>query len=190
MHFVFDVDDTGAKTHPFYVKHFRENFDIELPKDVYATPENAGPHFYDFVNSGYFLDKVEMYEGFAEAIFQIKRDGHSASVCSHRGYHPMGMSKTRKLFGQELWNQFDNHYFLDPLRTPNKMDFLESVIEGPFVILDDRPHFSSELDPEDYNNIVLFDQPWNKHLPFPRIGKYDENFLPFLYAQAKRLTNF
>lgn len=191
MKLVFDWDDTALLTHPYYVKVLKETHGDDLPLDQYFTKDNGGTGFLGLMESGSFMDKVEIRSGFIEMVRRLVAEGHEIYSCSHRGYHRMGHVLTRKLFTEEEWNLFTEHYFLDPATTPNKVEFLQEVFDGEdFIIFDDRPHFTCEHSEEDAEHIVLFDQPWNKELPFDRVFAFDENFISVLDKKLEIYSNF
>lgn len=191
MKLVFDWDDTGLRTHPFIVAFLKEKHGDDLPIDQYLTPDNGGSGFLGLMESGEFLDKVEIRDGFIAMVRRLIAEGHEVYSCSHRGYHAMGHILTRKLFTDEEWNLFTEHYFLDPIQSPNKIEFLLEVFDGEdFILVDDRPHFTCENEAEDADFIILFDQPWNRELSFPRVNAFDESFIRVLDERIQNLSNF
>lgn len=190
MKIVFDWDDTALRTHPFYVKYLKENHGDDIPLDEYCTEDNGGSGFLGLMESAHFMDKVEIREGFIPMVRRLIAEGHDIYSCSHRGYHKLGAVLTRKLFTEEEWNLFSDHYFLDPMTTPNKVEFLQEVFDGDdFILFDDRPHFSCQNSEEDAEHIILFDQPWNKNLPFDRVFDFDENFIQTLDKKLEIFSN-
>lgn len=177
---IFDLDDTGLKTHPWLIQHLKETHGDDLPIDQYLTKDNGGTGFLGLMESGLFLDKVEFQDNFITFVETVIEFGYPVGICSHRGYHPMGQILTRKLFTQQQWDMFTYRFFLDPIVTPDKLEFLHDVIDEPFILFDDRPHFKSEYNIEDADNIILFDQPWNKNLPFERAFGFDQHALSII----------
>lgn len=190
MPVLFDLDDTGLITHPVIVRMLKETHGDDVPIDKYLTPDNGGSGFIGLMESGEFLDKVAFREDFFLIVDQLIAAGVDVGICTHRGYHPMGQILTRKLFTDEQWDKFTYKFFLDPRTQPDKLEFLFEELESDFVLVDDRPHFNSETDDDDFNHVILFDQPWNKNLPFERVYAFDQKLVDLIFKKFELIDNF
>jgi len=184
---IFDADDTGLITHPVILNILKQRHGQDLPVDQYLTKDNAGEGFIGLMEDGEFLPLCNIREGFIECVDAVIAAGHEVGIGTHRGYHRMGMIHTRSIFGAH-WKKFTRNFFIDPYVHPCKMSFIEESIDEDFIIVDDRPNFNSEYDQDD-PRIILFDQPWNKNLPFVRVDKFDENFLKILFERIEFISN-
>lgn len=191
-HIFFDMDDTAFDTHN-YMLCYLMNYGIYPGADSFITPESGGEPFIDMLNDGTFMLKANMRPYFIQTVAMLVRDGFSAGICTHRGYHDKGERYTRKSLSKHL-SLFDHIHCLNSVEHPDKVAFLNATYgEGTWILVDDNPvtAIRDSFTRVGVNvvlpkNVLLFDKGWNKHVDHPhRISSFDrqhflENLLPML----------
>jgi len=188
----FDMDDTAFDTHNFMLCYLM-NWGIYPGTDSYITPENGKQPFIDMLEDGRFMLEANMRDYFIQTVAMLVRDGFSAGICTHRGYHDKGERNTRKSLEKHL-SLFDHIHVLDSRQHPDKIAYLNEVHgEGTYVLVDDNPvtavrdkftRVGEQLVLP--RSVLLFNKPWNMHIDHPhRISSFDrehflQNLIPML----------
>ncbi|QYW04537.1 hypothetical protein pEaSNUABM14_00212 [Erwinia phage pEa_SNUABM_14] len=160
----FDLDDTFFETHPVMRKKLADK-GVTIGEGEYITPENGGIHFSEILNSPTFMLDARMRQYAKGTLEYLVQQGYSVGVCTHRGYHELGTRYSR-LAMRGLLHVIDHFHVISPMIYPDKIAFLDSVHgAGNYLLVDDKPKWNGAEKLPD--NIMLFNQGWNKHIDHP-----------------------
>lgn len=162
---VFDLDDTLFKTSEFFCAVLNRRYGITRKiSDSFTVP--APPILEALIDTGEHMLAATLHPAFDELpewmVYYRSRHDVRFAVASHRGYHEKAQDYSRMSYDQNNLT-FDYEHYLDSEIHPCKMTYLLGTVpEGVrIVLIDDRPHGDS--DQPVHSNVVLVDQPWNKH---------------------------
>lgn len=187
---VFDLDDTLFDTRAEMVDCFAEfGHSVDHIKG-YITKHNAPEDILlKVLSRAKFMTTGKLFEGAFDLLSRLVNSGEDVRVCTHRGYHPDGASFTHsQLLNHGILNTLipESHvYCLDPADYKDKFAFLDSVLDAPYVLVDDHPAMSGLNGL--YGSLVVYDRPWNQEsLLVPRIMGYDTYTDAFLLQQLDK----
>lgn len=166
-HFIFDVDDTLVDCNGELVRLIERDHKFVCPPGVYLNAANSGGHHAEVLAKAEFMRTAPMLQHAKEllvALEEIKAQGRSNHICTHRGYHADGRKHTEDMLADyEASHLFDDIHVLDYNTVPDKIAYLDEVYGvGTYVLFDDRPRYDQDHPLPDH--VWLFDQPWNQHI--------------------------
>ncbi|QGZ14458.1 hypothetical protein [Photobacterium phage PDCC-1] len=172
-HITFDMDDTLTATHAY----IRENLKPTTEANLQAMIEcdraghayiNASSELQDDIHDQILTSQEFMlksgvaewvanhYEEFCALIMSLKAQGHTFSICTHRGWSEQGKPLTSEWLNAKALDLFEEIHCLDSKEHPCKLTYLEDLYGRDFIIVDDNPYHGIDRSKElSYNQNVI-----------------------------------
>ncbi|QDB71363.1 haloacid dehalogenase superfamily protein [Serratia phage Moabite] len=166
MFIVWDLDDTVFDTEHALVNWINKKYNANYVWGNRLGRKGVeGERLMDALEDAFFMrDGVFCpgWEKFPEWLrfmeFAYPEVGHL--FVTHRGYHKRGMEYTLENFKKH--GLVMEGVALDPEVHPDKEAWLKTQTNLPFLLFDDRPHWTNGNGGSD--NVILVNRPWNSEL--------------------------